>query len=102
MRIRVARLDHPEVSEVIASEHCVLRFRKRRRIRTAGLAAVEEALRAAFESAELTRWAPAWVDSNHRTAMWALLDDLAFPLTPASKPGSWLATTCLVRERGVG
>jgi hypothetical protein len=31
--------------------------------------------------------------------MWALLDDLAFPLTPAGEPGSWLATTCLVRQR---
>lgn len=99
MRVRVVRPDHPEVEEVIASEHCVLRFRKRRRIRTAGFAAVEEALREAFEEADLTRWAPTWVDSDRETAMWALLDDVAFPLTPAGPPGSWLATTCLVRPR---
>ena len=100
VRIRVFRPDHPEVSEIIASDHCILRFRKRRRIRTAGLAAVSDALQQAFEEADLTRWAPSWVDTDRRTQMWALLDDLAFPLTPAGPPGSWLATTCLVRERG--
>jgi hypothetical protein len=99
VRIRVARPDHPEVAEVIASDHCVLRFRKRRRIRTAGLDAVSEALRQAFEEADLTRWAPTWVSSDRATPMWALLDDLAFPLIPAGQPGAWLATTCLVRER---
>ncbi|HEY3827912.1 MAG TPA: hypothetical protein VGL57_01825 [Solirubrobacteraceae bacterium] len=98
MRIRVFRADHPEVSEVIASEHCVLRFRKRRRIRAAGLDAVSDALHEAFEQADLTRWAPTWVDSDRHTQMWALVDDLAFPLTPTGEPGSWLATTCLVRE----
>jgi hypothetical protein len=99
MRIRVFRDDHPEVTEVIASEHCVLRFRKRRRIREAGLQAVSTALQEAFEDADLTRWAPNWVDSDRRAQMWALLDDVAFPLTPAGPPGSWLATTCLVRPR---
>ncbi len=99
MRVRVLRPDHPEVSEVIASDHCVLRFRKRRPIRTAGLDAVSDALRQAFEEADLTRWAPAWVDTDRHTQMWALVDDLAFPLTPTGQPGSWLATTCLVRER---
>jgi hypothetical protein len=97
VHIRVVRPDHPEVSEVIASEHCVLRFRKRRKIRTAGLDAVSDALRRAFEDADITRWAPTWVDSNKQTPMWALVDDIAFPLTPAGTPGSWLATTCLVR-----
>ncbi len=98
MRIRVVRPDHPEISEVIASEHCVLRFRKRGRIRTPGLDAVGEALEHAFEEADFTRWAPPWVDTNRQTQMWALLDDLAFPLTPTGAPGSWLATTCLVRD----
>ncbi|HXA53862.1 MAG TPA: hypothetical protein VNV37_03210 [Solirubrobacteraceae bacterium] len=100
MRIRVARADHPEVSEVIASEHCVVRFRKRNRIRTPGLDAVSEALRHTFEEADLTRWAPTWVDTNIQTSMWALHEDLAFPLTPAGEPGSWLATTCLIRGHG--
>ncbi len=97
MRIRVFREDHPEVTEVIASEHCVLRFRKRRRIRDAGLEAVSAALHEAFEDADLTRWAPTWVDSDRGAQMWAVLDDVAFPLAPAGAPGSWLATTCLVR-----
>jgi hypothetical protein len=100
MRIRVVRPDHPEVSEVIASEHCVLRFRKRNRIGIPGLKAVSDALAQAFEEADLTRWAPAWVNTNRQTQMWALVDDLAFPLTPTGQPGSWLATTCLVRDRG--
>jgi hypothetical protein len=99
MRIRVVRPDHPEVSEVIASAHCILRFRKRRRIRTAGLDAVSDALHQAFEDADITRWAPTWVDSDRQTEMWALVEDLAFPLTPTGAPGSWLATTCLVRPR---
>ncbi len=100
MRIRVFRDDHPEVSEVIASEHCVLRFRKRRRIREAGLDVVSAALQQAFEEADITRWAPTWVDTPRRTELWALLDELAFPLTPTGEPGSWLATTCLVRGGG--
>jgi hypothetical protein len=99
MRIRVARPDHPEVTEVIASEHCLLRFRKRNRIRTPGAQAVSDALRQAFEEADLTRWAPTWVDTDRRTQMWALFEDLAFPLTPTAQPGTWLATTCLVRQR---
>jgi hypothetical protein len=99
MRVHVDRPDHPEVSEVIASDHCIVRFRKRRRIRTPGGEAVGEALREVFEEADLTRWAPTWVDTNKETPMWALLDDLAFPLMPAGAPGSWLATTCLVRSR---
>jgi hypothetical protein len=98
VRIRVLRPDHPDVSEVIASEHCVLRFRKRRRILAGGLSAVSDALHLVFEEAELTRWAPTWVDSDRQTEMWALYEDLAFPLTPAGAPGSWLATTCLVRD----
>jgi hypothetical protein len=97
VRIRVLRFDHPEVTEVIASEHCILRFRKRRRIRDAGLEVVSDALHEAFEEADITRWAPTWVDTDRRTQMWALLDDIAFPLAPAGAPGSWLATTCLVR-----
>jgi hypothetical protein len=99
MRIRVVRPDHPEVSEVIASEHCILRFRKRRQIRKAGLDAVSDALQQAFEEADFTRWAPTWVDTGRQTQMWAIAGDMAFPLTPAGPPGSWLATTCLVRER---
>lgn len=82
---------------MIASQHCVERFRKRRGIRTPGVAAVAEQLEAALQDADFTRWAPTWVSTDRATALWALVDDLAFPLTPTGEPGSWLATTCLVR-----
>lgn len=83
---------------MIASHHCLQRFRKRRRISTPGVDAVLVALQAALEDADFTRWPPAWVLSDHRTEMWALLgDDIAFPLTPTPQDGRWLATTCLVR-----
>ena len=99
LRIRLIRPDHPEVAEVIASDHCVLRFRRRSRIRAAGLDAVGVALQEVFDEADLTRWAPTWVDTDRRTPMWALYQDLAFPLAPAAEPGAWLATTCLARGR---
>ena len=53
----------------------------------------------AFEEAEITRWAPSWVVSNHDTQMWAVIEDMAFPLVAARGEGEWLATTCLVRGR---
>ncbi len=99
VRIHVQRPDHPEVSEVIASDHCVLRFRRRHGIRTPGVDAVGEALQQVFEEADITRWAPTWLDTPRRTQMWALHEDLAFPLVPAGEPGAWLAATCLVRGR---
>jgi len=99
VRISVTLADHPEVREVIASEHCVHRFRKRMRIRTPGAEAVERELQRAFEKADITHWAPAWVASDHPTQLWALVDDIAFPLVPAGQPGGWLAATCLVRGR---
>lgn len=97
MRVRVFRSDHPEVREVIASHHCVLRFRERQRIRTAGVDSVAEPLARAFEDADFTRWAPAWTSSQQGVALWALSGDLAFPLQPAGQPGTWLALTCLRR-----
>jgi hypothetical protein len=56
-------------------------------------------LRQAFEDAELSTLAPAWVLTNRPTQMWALLADLAFPLAAGTSEGEWLATTCLVRGR---
>ncbi|MHB1538494.1 MAG: hypothetical protein ACYCUM_13850 [Solirubrobacteraceae bacterium] len=97
MEIRVTRPDHPEVLEVIASHHCVQRFRKRMRIRSPGLDAVAEQLADALDEADFTRWAPPWVLSARDTELWALLDDIAFPLASTPVPGRWLATTCLVR-----
>lgn len=68
------------------------------RIREHGTDAVVEQLRAAFEAADFTRWPPTWVASTRDTELWALLDDIAFPLTSTPTPGRWLATTCLVRH----
>jgi hypothetical protein len=98
MHIRVAREDHPEVYEVIASQHCVERFRKRMGIKTPGIDAVAHELYMALQDADFTRWAPTWLDSPAQSELWALLDDdLAFPLTPTPQQGRWLAKTCLVR-----
>jgi hypothetical protein len=99
MRIRVFRDDHPEVREVIASNHCVQRFRERRGIREAGVAAVGEPLARAFEDADFTRWAPPWAATDTRTELWAMSGDLAFPLRRAAGNGSWLALTCLARPK---
>jgi hypothetical protein len=99
MRIGVWREDHPEVRAIIASEHCVQRFRRRRRIRTPGVEAVASELGQAFEEADITRWAPSWVDSDRKPQLWALVDDMAFPLVAAGSDGEWLAATCLVRGR---
>lgn len=98
MQIRVAREDHPEVYEVIASQHCVERFRKRMGITTPGVEAVAEQLYLALQDADFTRWAPTWLSSGQESELWALLDDdLAFPLTPTPQKGRWLAKTCLVK-----
>lgn len=91
------RPDHPEVIEVVASHHCVQRFRKRMRIRAPGLDAVAVQLGAALQEADFTRWPPPWAASDRETELWALIEDIAFPLTATPTPGRWLATTCLVR-----
>lgn len=97
MHIRVAREDHPEVYEVVASQHCVERFRRRMGIRTPGVQAVADQLRLALQEADFTRWPPTWVSSEQSSELWALLEDVAFPLTPTPQRGRWLAKTCLVR-----
>jgi hypothetical protein len=94
---RVARLDHPEVREIVPSHHCVVRFRQRRPVAERGSAAVADALVAALENAHVSRWPPAWAVSDRYTVVWAISGDLAFPLEPTDRPGRWLATTCLSR-----
>ena len=94
---RVARLDHPEVREVVPSHHCVVRFRQRRPVRDRGGDAVAEALIAALEEANVTRWPPAWAVNDRDTEVWAVTDELAFPLERSSSPGRFVATTCLSR-----
>lgn len=98
MYVKVIVSDHPEVLEVLASQHCVARFRKRRGVRTPGIEAVERELRAALQAADFTRWRPGWVDSDTHTEMWALVEDLAFPLSSTPTQGRWIASTCLVKR----
>ena len=94
---RVARLDHPEVHEVVPSHHCVLRFRQRRPVRDRGGDAVADALITALEDAHVTRWPPAWAVNDRNTELWAVTDELAFPLERSSSPARYVATTCLSR-----
>ncbi|MBA2630951.1 MAG: hypothetical protein H0U84_08010 [Thermoleophilaceae bacterium] len=96
---RVARLDHPEVREVVASHHCVLRFRQRRPVRERGAEAVADALIEALEHSDVSGWPPAWALSDRAIGLWAVAADLAFPLERTDVPGRWLATTCLSRPR---
>lgn len=92
---RVARIEHPEVHEIVPSHHCVMRFRQRRPVRERGADVVAEALVAALESADVSRWPPGWAVGDRRTDLWALDGALAFPLERSDRPGRYVATTCL-------
>jgi hypothetical protein len=92
-----AHVDHPEVHEIVASAHCVARFRQRMPIRTPGSQEVHDGLVAALTNADVSRLAPSWVVSDEPARWWAASGDLAFPLQPAGRPGRWLAVTCLRR-----
>ena len=83
--------------EVVPSHHCVVRFRQRRPVRDRGGDAVADALIAALEEAHVTRWPPAWAVNDRTTELWAVTDELAFPLERSGTPGRWVATTCLSR-----
>lgn len=92
---RVAHIDHPEVHEIVPSHHCVVRFRQRRPVRERGADVVAEALIVALQGADVSRWPPAWAVSDRRTELWAVNDQLAFPLERSSSHGRYVATTCL-------
>jgi len=94
---RVARLEHPEVREIVPSHHCVVRFRQRRPVRERGGEAVADALIAALEDSHVTRWPPAWAVGDQRTDLWAVSGELAFPLEQSGSPHRYVATTCLSR-----
>ena len=93
----VAHTDHDEAREIVASAHCVQRFRQRMPIREPGGDAVASALRTALEDADVSGWPPAWAVSDRPAELWAVTRDLAFPLTRTDRPGRWLAVTCLPR-----
>jgi hypothetical protein len=96
---RVARLNHPEVREVVPTHHCVVRFRQRRPIREPGTAAVADELIAVLERADVSHWPPAWALNDGQTELWAVNGELVFPLEGTDTPGRFLATTCLARRR---
>jgi hypothetical protein len=81
----------------VPSHHCVLRFRQRRPVAERGTAAVADALIAVLESADVSRWPPAWAVSDRETRLWAVNGDLAFPLEATDTAGRFLALTCLGR-----
>ena len=83
---RIARIDHPEVREIVPSHHCVLAFASAARER-AGAEAVAEALIAVLEGSDVSRWPPAWAMSDRRTDLWAVNGALAFPLERGGAPG---------------
>ena len=93
----IARTDHPEAREVVASTHCVLRFRERHPIRAPGGAAVMSELLAVLEEADVSGWPPGWAVGDRPARLWAVAGDLAFPLEPTGLPGRWVAVTCLKR-----
>jgi hypothetical protein len=89
---------HDEVRAIQPTWHCLLRFRQRVKL-PPGTDVASRALRESLERAHITRMAPGWIDGRDRGAqMWALDDDLAYPLSPGSA-GEWIATTCLRRGR---
>ena len=79
------------------SDHCVLRFRQRFPVRTPGGAPVLEALLDRLEAADVSGWPPAWAVSDRSAELWAVHEDLAFPLARTPREGRWLAVTCLRR-----
>ncbi len=94
---RAARTGHPQAREIVPSAHCVARFRERMPIRAPGRAAVDAALLAVLEAADVSAWPPGWAVTDEPVALWAVSGDLAFPLAPTPDPGRWLAVTCLRR-----
>ena len=95
VHLGVAYTGHPEAPEIVPSTHCLLRFRERRPVRTAGGAAVLTSLLQALADADVTHWPPAWAVSDRPAPLWAVNGNLAFPLARTNTPGRWLAVTCL-------
>ena len=99
MFVGVAHTEHPEARELVPSDHCLLRFRERMPVRVAGGLTPATLLLELLRDAEITVWPPGWAVSDRQAPLWALAEDLAFPLVRTAMPGRWLAVTCLRRER---
>ena len=89
--------EHPEARELVASDHCVHRFRQRMPVREPGTAEVLRELRASLERADISGWPPGWAVSDRPAPLWAVDGDVAYPLAPTSLPGRWIAVTALRR-----
>ena len=101
MQVGVAHTQDPQAREIVPSAHCVLRFRQRMPVREPGTDEVARALLAALADSDVMHWPPGWAVSDRPAELWAISGDLAFPLARTSRPGRWLAVTCLRRgERG--
>lgn len=86
--------DHPEVTRIQPTWHCLERFRQRM-FRTPGASEAADALREALEEAELARVPPPWA-AGQEADFWAVSGALAFPLS-RQPDGTFLALTCLAR-----
>lgn len=95
---RTARTAHPVAREIVPSAHCIARFRQRMPIRSPGRDAVDAAVIAALEAADVSGWPPGWAVTDAPAELWAVTGDLAFPLVRTPQAGRWLAVTCLRRE----
>lgn len=98
MLVGVAHTEHPEAREIVPSTHCLLRFRERTPVRAPGGTAPAGLLLEVLRDADVTRWPPGWAISDRSAELWAVADDLAFPLARTPAPGRWLAVTCLSRN----
>src|SRR4051812_50052690 len=71
-------------------------------VRAPGVAEVAGALLEALEAADISGWPPGWAVSDRPAELWAVHDDVAFPLARADAPGRWGAVTCLRRPAAGG
>ena len=95
---RAAQNDHPEAREIVPSDHCLQRFRKRMPVREPGRDEVERGVLESLERADVSGWPPGWAVSDTPAELWAIDGDLAYPLARTDRPGRWLAVTVLRRS----
>jgi hypothetical protein len=85
---------HDEVRVIQPTWHCLLRFRQRVKL-AAGTDIAVRALHESLERADLTRMPPGWIAGReHGAEMWAIDDELAYPLSQGFG-GEWTAATVL-------
>jgi hypothetical protein len=94
MHIPRAYIDHPEVTAIQPTWHCLKRFRERVGAEP-GVNEVITALTEALSLAEITTQIPKGIRSSREPfALWAVYQSFAFPLVEDGY-GVWVAPTCL-------